>query len=333
MDFAKLAEVQSEGLQVVDALLRTPYGDRIQATLLKYQRFFGNLVSYFTPFANESKAMLYERLKTYVLENHIQKVIHYDHYNSTPAPVISVLNAIILESLKLLALILREFQTASVRYVGGAKKEWIDSFEPRINAAVNDLEGNLPCAEGYISTMQRLFQELEAGPPEENTRSIVVARHMAPGDFTSDGEFRRAIPRPTLKDFQLVGISIVAFQKSLCAKIDNCKEGPAGREPEVQAAFNAHNYQMFLNAIEFYDNPTYGTGMFKTFADVVATIEMYGLILPDPNEWVPPHCCQKTFREHLQGYEGGKRKRKTRHQKQKRRFRTTKKRALKFSKK
>jgi hypothetical protein len=314
MNWDPYLQIRRDALESIDQLRLTRYRDELAPELANYERFFQELVPHIQEELNSpNERSVYESLKEFYSEVGIQKAIHFSHYNNFKNPSIFVMENIILESLRLLANIIELHEAGRRTFPGGFQRRWIDSYNDRIEALVRHLSQNLPCAEGYISSLQATKLELEAGPPEEAEPVVIAAVKMKPTNFTSDGDFSLAVTAPIFKDFQLIGLSMHAFKKALCGAIDNCAKGAAGEQPAVLAAFNLDNYKLFLEAIEFYGNDRYGTSSIPDFETLEALVDAYGLSFPSPDTWGdPPHCCQATLRAALRT-EGGRRRKTRRH--------------------
>jgi hypothetical protein len=304
--------IRRNALESIGELRLTRYEDELAPELAKYEEFFQGVVSYIQEQVGRSQdeSMIYESMKDFYRETEIEKAIHFSNYNDYRKPSIFVLENIILESLRLLANIIQLHETGKRTFAEGFQRRWIESYNDRIMGLVLNFSQNLPCAEGYVSSLQSIKMELERGPPEEAEPAVIASVRMNRNDFTSNGDFRRAVnSRAGLKDFQLIGLSIHAFRKALCGDIDNCKKGAAGEEPGVLAAFNLDNYKIFLDVIEFYGNERYGTQSIPDFETLEALFEAYDISFPSPELWGnPPHCCQDTLNAELRGVEGGRRK-------------------------
>ena len=322
--------IRRNALESIDELRLTRYEDELAPELAKYEEFFQGVVSHIQEQVGRSQdeSMIYESMKDFYRETEIEKVIHFSNYNDYRKPSIFVLENIILESLRLLANIIQLHETGKRTFAEGFQRRWIDSYNDRIMGLVLNFSQNLPCAEGYVSSLQSIKMELERGPPEEAEPVVIASVRMRPSDFTSNGDFRSILnTRFGLKDFQLIGLSMSAFKKALCGDIDNCAKGTAGEEPAVLAAFNLENYKIFLETIEFYGNERYGTQGIPDFDTLETIVDAYGLSFPSPELWGnPPHCCQAHLLAELRGTEGGRRrktrsKRQHRHKKKTRRSR------------
>ncbi len=319
MNWDPYLQLRRDALELIDGLRLTRYRDALAAELEKYERFFQTLVPHIQEQLGANTAdehRVYESLKDLYGRIGIEKAIHFSHYNDFRKPSIFVLENIIVESLRLLASIIELHEAGRRTYPEGFQRRWIESYNDRIEALVRNFLLNVPCAEGYVSSLQATKLELEAGPPEEVEPVVIASVKMRPTNFTSDGDFSKAVTAPIFKDFELIALSLHAFKKALCGAIDNCEEGPAGEQPAVLAAFNLDNYKLFLEKIEFYGNDLYGTGSIPDFETLETLFDAYGLSFPAPDSWGdPPHCCQATLRAALRHSDGGRRRKTTRRRK------------------
>lgn len=340
MNWEPYLQIRRVALESIDELRRTRFRDVLAPELAKYERFFQELV----PFLEEQlgkntttrvEERMYEHMKDLYRRLEIEKAIHFPNYNNYKRPTLFVIENIILESIRLLATCIELHEAGRERYRDGFQRRWIDSYNERIEGVVNTFSQNLPCSEGYVSSLQNIKLELEKGPPEEVEPPVIASVKMKPTNFTSDGDFKAvAESRVGLMDFQLIALSMHAFKKSLCGTIDNCEPGAAGEQPAILAAFNLDNYKLFLENIEFYGNDKYGTQGIPDFETLEELFDGYSLSFPSPDGWGnPPHCCQRHLISELRSIGGAQRRRKTRGKKHRRyKKKTRKSRGLKLQK-
>lgn len=317
MNIQKVNELVTEGLELIHKLRENPYTGPVTKELNRFEEFYTGFIPYM-----ESKLQgknrnsingdtdlqkLYTILKQYYAKVGFEKVIHFADHTQTKEPYLFVLNYLITGSLRNLYTFLDLYTLSKIKYKEGFQKEWIDSYDTYVNYALRDLVLNTPCREAYNRTLETLILELQTGPPEKKVEQSIVQVYMTPEQFKSDGGFRLAV-KPIYKDYQLIGLSLAAFKAALCVGLDNCKEGDEGNQSEIQRAFNLHNFKIFLDVIEFYNNDSYGTSMFPDFQSVVDFADAMTLSLPEPNDWSSPQCCQETLKLGLREYEGGKRR-------------------------
>jgi hypothetical protein len=317
MNSERLLQIRQEALEAIDQLKRSPYRAALDDELQKYQAFFEGIVSYFQEQwaqknrlnGESDKEKLYNRLKHFLRANGIVKLIHFGDHAAYENPTLYVLQNVLAGSLRFLAAVLHTYSERKREFTDGPQRAWIDSYDERIHFALRDFSRDLPCMEAYNTSLQTLLDELQKGPPtEKEMLPSIVKTKMAKTNFQSDGGFSRIVTMPIFKDYQLIGLTLAAFKKSLCGAINNCEDDETGNQLAIQAAFNEDNYKLFLEVIEFYNNPRYGTENIKTYADLFALYDKYKLGLPSPEEWSSPHCCQKDLERALRGNEGGRRK-------------------------
>ena len=270
-------------LKIVNDIQMAPHLEILDKELIKYNLAFTNLIFL--------KLSSIDQFKDLIKSMKINKVIHYDHYrqNSTPILIRLMLN-IYLQEITLLLDVIKQYNIIDIPYDEPGLTNWKKDIDDTYHRICSEFSQQLPCMEGYIATLHTLLNTMRTPPrPQENIRQNVL---LTLDDFTNDGDFFM-LTENVFDKWQIIQLSIVAFKNVLCGTRNSCTEN----FEEVRQSFNIHNYDLFLEYLDFYNH----------FAYLDITPEIVGMVSIDiePNsEPINKICCKKDFVTNL----GGKRK-------------------------
>lgn len=233
------------------------------------------------------------------------KSIHFKQYESYRNPIQFVLKNILEEGIVLLS-----------KLVEHSHDSRLTEFASTYNSALREFVGKVPCYEEYVRKLQGyiMIVEKKLATLSSSASSLqnVVSEKMSPGDFRFDGGFSKEFS-PTLNVDNLIALSLLSFNLSLCNGKNVCASSTSAELGKVAQAYNEHNYRSFLTSIRFFDNPTFHTqGM--DWNGVVDYFRRNDIDLPSPGDVeLGKMCCIHDLEERQKfiGVGGRRRRRRT----------------------